>query len=56
MGKISGQYYTVWYYFGEYRVGQTKVYHIVTWADDEDGARAEVLLNYHGAKIKNITT
>jgi len=52
MNKIEGQYYTITYYFGEYRVGVTKTYQFVTWASDEESARAELLMNYKGARIK----
>lgn len=50
--KINGKYYTVCYYFGEYRVGLTKTYQLTIWSADEESARAEVIFNYKGAKIK----
>lgn len=48
------QNFIIYYYYGEYRVGITKVYHTITEAYNEDAARTGFYLNYPGAKIKNI--
>ena len=56
MNKISGQYFTIWYYFGEYRVGVTKLYQYVIWADDEESATAQFKLEHWGAHIKRISS
>lgn len=54
MEKINGQYFTIYYYFGEYHVGQTKVYNTTMWSADEDSARAEFKMEYLNANIKYI--
>lgn len=54
MEKISGQYYTIWYYYGEYYIGQTKVYREVIWADDEFSAKEQFFFEHPSAVIKNI--
>lgn len=53
--KIDIQYFHIYYYYGEYRVGATRVYHTVIAAADEDSARAEFHIEYKGAHIKNIS-
>lgn len=50
--KIDGQYFEIYYYYGEYRVGVTKVYRTVEWGSDEESARAAFLSENKGATIK----
>lgn len=52
--KIDIQYFHIYYYYGEYRVGMTKVYHTVIAGVDEDSARAEFHTEFKGAHIKNM--
>lgn len=53
-GKIDGQYWDIFYYFGEYHAGVTRVYHTVLWAVDEEAARVEFYRENKGAAIKYI--
>jgi hypothetical protein len=54
MAKISGNYFTIWYYYGEYKIGITRLYQWVAWGEDEEAVRAEFLLLHKEAHIKRI--